>query len=182
MIINRRNDAYREAGVKTMTPCALGLISSCALVLQVDGITVSNQIRLIFPAVVGMLLLTILVCATVRVYRRYLAATLLFVLLLALMQSTLAVTALNALFDGGEPQVASYAVVDKRVTGLRSASYHLLLETEDGEQSYTVYRGLYDETEIGDSVVVETYPGAFGIRNADVWSVDEWEAVQAETN
>ncbi|MBS1403051.1 MAG: hypothetical protein HPZ79_08750 [Oscillospiraceae bacterium] len=41
---------------------------------------------------------------------------------------------------------------------------------------------LYRSTNEGDTVVFAMYPGALGISYADVWGVDEWEAVQTEIN
>lgn len=91
---------------------------------------------------------------------------------------------LNYLLDFKAPDVGYTEVLDKRIsTSSKSPDSYLLIVSVDGqERELQAPPERYDATEIGDAVIVTTYPGAFGVRYADVWGVDEWEAYRAEAD
>lgn len=91
---------------------------------------------------------------------------------------------LNYLLDFKAPDVGYTEVLDKRIsTSSKSPDSYLLIVSVDGqERELQAPPERYDATEIGDAVIVTTCPGAFGVRYADVWGVDEWEAYQTEAD
>lgn len=181
---NRRKGNDHRADVKVISPWLSALLSGLALVYAQWNVTLLDETEWILWAVGTDFVLTLLILLTVRECKMHPVMALFMVGVFSFVQSIAVVGELNILLDRGQPEVEWHEVIDKSIAhnfkGL--TSYDLWLMTEAGRQSFNVYSDLYDETEIGDDVIVVVYPGAFGIRNADVWGVDEWEAVQAETN
>lgn len=180
---NRRKGNHR-ADVKVINPWLPALLSDLVLLHAQWNVTILDETEWILWAVGIDFVLTLLMLLTVRECKMHPVMALFMVGVFSFVQSIAVMGELNILLDYEQPEVERYEVVDKSSSHNSKAHdlYHLWLLTEAGRQSFEVYSDLYDETEIGDDVIVVIYPGALGIRNADVWGVDEWETYQAETN
>lgn len=92
------------------------------------------------------------------------------------------VTASNYIFDRSAAFVNYATVTGKYETAGKFGSCYFQLDGDVVPDEMEVGGKLYRATSEGDTVVFAKYSGALGITYADIWSVDEWEAVQAETN
>lgn len=73
----------------------------------------------------------------------------------------------NALLDDGQAELFEPVVVGKHYTSGKTTTYHLALEPwgpETEEYDAIVSGALYNQVEVGDTVLVELWPGALGIR------------------
>lgn len=180
----KKAEKYKENGIVTVDVFAPVLIAAMGLALRsLVDFNILNWSALLIAMGVFSLALTLVMYFGYRdIKGKPGQAVLLFVLLM--MFSCGFVVQMNYLLDFGEPDVAYTEVLDKRIsTSSKSPdSYLLTVSVDEQKQELQAPPDLYDVTEIGDDVIITTYSGAFGIRYADVWSVDEWEAYQTEIN
>lgn len=180
----KKAEKYKENGVVTVDVFTPVLIAALGLAIRsFADYNILNWIALLIATGVFSLALTLVMYFCYRDIKGKPGQAALLFLLLMMFSSGLVVQ-VNELLDFREPDVAYTEVLDKRIsTSSRSPdSYLLAVSVDEQTQELQAPPDLYDAVEIGDDVIITTYPGAFGIRYADVWGVDEWEAVQAETD
>lgn len=180
----KRAEKYKKNGIVTVDVFTPVVIAALGLVLRssMDFNILNWTVLLVAMGVFSLAL-------TLAMYFRYRdikgkpgQAALLFVILM--MFSFGFVVQVNHLLDFKEPDVGYTEVLDKHISTSSKLpdSYLLTVSVDEREQDLQVPPELYDVTEIGDEVIVTTSHGAFGIRYADVWGVDAWEAYPAENN
>ena len=124
-----------------------------------------------FWIVVGVLLLGLLLpiflCSEECQKQKVLLLAVAFALLVYLVGAT---GEINYLLDREPPQEWNGVVTDMHISTSRKSPDRYYLEVETSNQSYNLMVGeaMYDETIVGDKVLVLGYPGALGIPYAEV--------------
>lgn len=178
----KKAEKYRENGIVTVDVFIPVIIAALGLEFRsLMDFNILNWLVLLIALGVFSLVLTLVLYFCYRdIKGKPGQAAMLFVILM--LFSFGFVVQVNYLLDFKEPDVGYTEVLDKHIsTSSKLPDSYLLTVSVDGqEQELQAPPELYDGTEIGDEVIITTYHGAFGIRYADVWGVDEWEAYQTE--